>query len=76
MSKEKLPVEYSEIARLAIIGKDFQTYYIPSFTNVGNARITHIKEYDDEFLCLADDVIVSRIRKDVPYLVDYYTPNK
>lgn len=71
----KPPIEYSEIARLAIIGKGFDTYYIPSFTNVANARITSINEYDDEFLCMAGDVIVSRIRKDVPYLVDYYTPD-
>jgi len=73
---EKPVNDYPEIARLAIIGKEFQTYYIPSFTNVGNVRITKIQEYDDEFLCLADEIIVSRIRKDVPYLVDYYTPDK
>lgn len=73
MSKKVILEGHPEIARLAIVGKDFSTYYIPNITNVGGTIIKMIRESAEDFTCYGEDgIMVARITKDCPYLVDYY----
>ena len=64
---------HPEIARLAIVGKDFSTYYVPFVTNIGGNIVKQIIETAEEFQCQDEKgTLISRISKDCPYLVDYY----
>lgn len=73
MSKENLE-GHPEIARLAIVGKDFSTYYVPFVTNIGGVIVKQIIETAEEFQCQdGNGTLISRISKDCPYLVDYYS---
>ena len=64
------------IVRLAVVAKDYQTYYIPGITMIANARIMQIREFPECYECWdSQGCILSKISKDCPCLVDYKYPD-
>lgn len=60
------------ISRLAVVAKDYSTYYIPGSTKVVDKTIQEIYELTDEFHLLdKDGFMLGRISKKTPYIVDY-----
>lgn len=70
-----VPILTRSVARLAIVSKDFSTYYVPKITGCGGHVVQHIHEFPDKFLIFGDEekqIVISEISKDCPILVDYY----
>lgn len=60
------------ISRLAVVAKDFSTYYIPGHTMVGDNQVWNIDEQDGEYVIYGEDMLVlAKISKSAPVLVDY-----
>lgn len=61
-----------EVARLAVVSKDFTTYYIPGHTMIHNKRVARIVAYPEHYDVMdIDGVILSDISKKLPILVDW-----
>lgn len=60
------------ISRLAVVTKDFATYYIPGVTKIDNKYVTCIDEQGEFFIIYdKDETVLSKISKSSPVVVDY-----
>lgn len=60
------------ISRLAVVAKDFSTYYIPGHTMIVDKQVNQIAEIGDEYHMLDEDgEVLSKVHKSAPCVVDY-----
>lgn len=60
------------IAKLAVITKEFSTYYIPGKTLVQGKLVNQIDEQQDYYFVLdSEGDLLTKVSKKVPCLVDY-----
>ena len=60
------------ICRLAVVAKDFSTYYIPGVTTIVDKQVNQIAEIGDEYHILDfDGNLISKVHKSAPCVVDY-----
>ena len=65
------------ISRLAVVAKDFSTYYIPGVTYVGDKEVIEIIEEDDHYVIMGRineegaHIAVSIVNKSAPCVVDW-----
>lgn len=60
------------ISRLAVVAKDFSTYYIPGTTFIVDKQVNFIDETADEFVLWdSEGNVIGRISKKTPYIADY-----
>lgn len=60
------------ISRLAVVAKDFSTYYIPGITMIVDKQVNQIAEIGDEFHILdKEGEVLSRVQKSAPCVIDY-----
>lgn len=60
------------ISRLAVVTKDFSTYYIPGITMIGDKKVNQIAEMTDSYEVLDDEgQVLSSISKSAPVVADW-----
>lgn len=60
------------VARLAIVSKDFSTYYIPGKSIVQGSVVNQIEEHAEHFSVVDNEGnILAEVSKKAPFLVEY-----
>lgn len=68
----KTQVVGKTISRLAVVAKDFSTYYIPGITMIGSNQVNQIAEIGDEYHILdVEGNTLSTVQKSAPCVVDW-----
>lgn len=60
------------VVKLAVVSKDYATYYIPGKTVISGKTVNQIDDYPEYFLVVdAEGDTLTQVSKKVPYVADY-----
>lgn len=72
ITKEPTSAVIRTITKLAIVGKDYSTYYLTGHSMIGDRQVSHIVEETNRFeIHDKENRIIATVSKDCPYIINY-----